>query len=210
VVQRLEHDAEGHARQRAARILTALVEHIGFQYRHGAPGDPGGFNQRLDGLRQELPPEPHRVEHVTDNGGEELFLEDADQLRIGHFGRHDFLGTQNYRVNAREISGTKVISSKATISARYMPSDSRMNSPTLTRVILHTTSITVPTGGVSVPMERLMIRMMPKCTGSMPAARTVGIRIGTRTIIKAVPSLTVPSSRNITFITRSSMIGSRS
>ena len=37
---------------------------------------------------------------------------------------------------------------------------------------------TCPIGGVTRPIIMLTTDVTPKCTGSMPSARTVGIRIG--------------------------------
>ena len=56
-----------------------------------------------------------------------------------------------------------------------------------------TTLSTVPTGGVTKPMELLMMNNTPKYTGSMPAALTMGINTGVKIRMVGVMSIAVPT-----------------
>jgi hypothetical protein len=53
---------------------------------------------------------------------------------------------------------------------------------------------TVPTGGVTSPIELLMMNSTPKYTGSMPAAFTMGMSTGVRIRMVGVMSIAVPTT----------------
>ena len=55
-----------------------------------------------------------------------------------------------------------------------------------------TTNRTTPTGGVTSPIARVTMITMLACKGSMPSARTAGIRRGTKIRIAAPMSRKVP------------------
>jgi hypothetical protein len=74
----------------------------------------------------------------------------------------------------------------------------RLTDQTDSFAIEHATISTLATGGVCWPMPRLMVTTRPKCTGSMPTARTSGMTIGTTRMIAAAECRNMPSSRNST------------
>src|SRR6266511_1073685 len=53
-----------------------------------------------------------------------------------------------------------------------------------------------PNGGVSVPISRFTTMMMPKCTGSMPSATTVGNSVGVAIRRIAVVSMKQPLTKS--------------
>ena len=59
-----------------------------------------------------------------------------------------------------------------------------------------------PIGGVTNPIARLTTIMIPKWIGFMPTAVTIGRRIGVRIRIAGVVSMTIPTIRRNTLITR--------
>jgi len=54
--------------------------------------------------------------------------------------------------------------------------------------------MTVPTGGVIVPIPRASIMMTPKCTGSTPMVCTTGRKIGVTIIMSGAISINVPKT----------------
>ena len=64
----------------------------------------------------------------------------------------------------------------------------------LTPPMAQPTTMVGPTGGVSRPMPRLRIMMMPKCTGSMPNVLITGRKIGVQISSIGARSMNVPSS----------------
>ena len=63
-----------------------------------------------------------------------------------------------------------------------------------------------PTGGVTNPMARFAVIIMPKCTGWIPAAEIIGIKIGVHIRIAETESMDRPIKRRKAFITRRSII----
>ena len=57
-----------------------------------------------------------------------------------------------------------------------------------------------PTGGVQMPMQRLKVMTMPKCTGSMPRSPTTGRKIGVKIRSAGVMSMKVPISSRVMLI----------
>ena len=57
----------------------------------------------------------------------------------------------------------------------------------------------MPTGGVTRPIHRLKLIMIPNCKGSMPNASSRGSRIGVIMIIAAFASISIPITRNRIF-----------
>jgi hypothetical protein len=57
-----------------------------------------------------------------------------------------------------------------------------------------------PTGGVSRPMPRLRIMMIPKCTGSIPKVLITGRKIGVQMSNIGARSMNVPSSSSRTLM----------
>ena len=81
---------------------------------------------------------------------------------------------------------------------------------TLAMVVLPTPQLTkrqVPTGGVHKPMQRLAMRTIPNCTGSMPKAVTTGKKIGVKIKTAGVMSMKVPTIRSSTLMRSRIMIG---
>lgn len=67
-----------------------------------------------------------------------------------------------------------------------------MNSSIFVPVIEHVVNIIVPNGGVSVPILILIMKNIPKCTGSIPYCCSIGINKGVRIIIDTFPSTNIP------------------
>ena len=59
------------------------------------------------------------------------------------------------------------------------------------------TKRTDPTGGVTTPMPRLRISMMPNCTGSIPIPTMTGRKIGVVIMISGDISIKVPNINKI-------------
>ncbi len=70
-------------------------------------------------------------------------------------------------------------------------------------------NIIVPTGGVIPPTVRLITRIRPKCSGSMPSLTTAGTSSGVSRISAAVPSISMPMASRPRLISKSSSSGSR-
>ena len=63
-----------------------------------------------------------------------------------------------------------------------------------------------PTGGVTNPTARFTIIMTPKWIGFIPTCSTIGSKIGLKIRIAGVVSMTIPTIRSTTLMTRSSTI----
>ena len=63
-----------------------------------------------------------------------------------------------------------------------------------------------PTGGVTNPTARFTITMTPKWIGFIPTCSTIGSKIGLKIRIAGVVSMTIPTIRSTTLMTRSSTI----
>ena len=62
------------------------------------------------------------------------------------------------------------------------------------------TNNTEPTGGVQSPIQRLSIRTIPKCVGSIPKAVTTGRKIGVKINTAGVASIKTPTAKRIKLI----------
>ena len=58
----------------------------------------------------------------------------------------------------------------------------------------------LPTGGVTRPIHRLKIMMIPKCSGSTPIWVTIGRKIGVKISTAGVISIKIPTSSRIMLI----------
>ena len=74
-----------------------------------------------------------------------------------------------------------------------------VTSQTLSFAIEQVSSSTLATGGVCWPMARLSVTITPKWTGSIPAAVTTGITIGTTRTMAAAECRNMPMTRKKTF-----------
>ena len=57
----------------------------------------------------------------------------------------------------------------------------------------------MPTGGVTKPIHKLTLMIIPNCNGSIPNAESKGIKIGVIMIIAALASINIPIMKNIIF-----------
>src|SRR5216683_5825917 len=71
--------------------------------------------------------------------------------------------------------------------------------------IRDSTNSTMPSGGCNNPIIRLSVITTPKCTGSIPTLRMIGISTGTRMLMEAMVSRKQPTTSSSTLI-RSRMI----
>src|SRR5215475_12942062 len=69
------------------------------------------------------------------------------------------------------------------------------------------TKMLMPNGGVKQPMLRLAVMTMPKCTRSMPAALTIGTRIGVSSRIADAVSMKQPTMSRRTLMISSTQGG---
>src|SRR5690625_3904064 len=98
--------------------------------------------------------------------------------------------------------GQKVIRSRATT---IPPKRGRRGRRTLVIVVCATltpTKSSVPTGGVQIPIQRFMIIMIPKWTGSTPSSVTTGRKIGVKIRTAGVISMNMPTTNRIRLIVR--------
>ena len=58
----------------------------------------------------------------------------------------------------------------------------------------------MPIGGVTIPIARLQVMMIPKCTGSTPAAVAIGTMIGVKIMMFGMLSMIIPQTSMIRFI----------
>src|SRR5262245_66005150 len=65
----------------------------------------------------------------------------------------------------------------------------------------------MPNGGVKQPMLRLAVMTMPKCTRSMPAALTIGTRMGVSSRMADAVSMKQPTTSRRTLMISSSTQG---
>src|SRR5262252_6992477 len=100
----------------------------------------------------------------------------------------------NHDAGTVTSAGKTVITSIATVSAIRNGMTPRITPAIGTLATPQTTFSTVPTGGVSRPMELLMMNRTPKYTGSMPAATTTGINTGVRISTVGTKSSAVPTT----------------
>jgi TRAP-type uncharacterized transport system fused permease subunit len=100
------------------------------------------------------------------------------------------------------ICGTYVTNTRNTSSTESHGTASRTTSITDMPVMPAVTNRFSPTGGVTIPISRFTVMMMPRCTGSMPSLVAIGNRIGARIRMMPVGSMKQPaiSSRTLTTI----------
>jgi hypothetical protein len=68
----------------------------------------------------------------------------------------------------RVIAGTYVTSSNVTIKPAMKINNGFVTASMLTPPTLHPTNKLLPDGGLTIPMQRLKTKIIPKCTGSIP------------------------------------------
>ena len=64
----------------------------------------------------------------------------------------------------------------------------------------------MPMGGVTMPIARLQVMMMPKWTGSTPRATAIGTIIGVRIMMFGMLSMIMPQTSMMRFMTSRMMI----
>jgi len=64
----------------------------------------------------------------------------------------------------------------------------------------HPTNKQDPTGGVTEPIPRFNISIIPKCTGLIPILAMIGRKIGVKISTAGVRSRNIPMTRRNTFI----------
>ena len=69
-------------------------------------------------------------------------------------------------------------------------------------VIPDATNRLMPIGGVTIPIARLQVMMIPKCTGSIPAAVAIGTMIGVKIMMFGMLSMIIPQTSMIRFMIR--------
>src|SRR5574343_1182146 len=74
----------------------------------------------------------------------------------------------------------------------YITGSGNLNSDCVTKMFR-------PNGGWNMPMAKLVVITMPKCTGSIPAAFTMGMRRGVNTKMADSGSIKHPTTKNTTF-----------
>ncbi|MNI60443.1 hypothetical protein D3C73_1156590 [compost metagenome] len=103
-------------------------------------------------------------------------------------------------------AGKTIIRNMTRNSAIMNGTTPRMTSSSFILPTPATTLRTAPTGGVTRPIELLMMNITPKYTGSISAARTTGISTGVRIKMVGVMSMAVPTTMTSTMMAAISRI----
>ena len=98
--------------------------------------------------------------------------------------------------------------SKRKITENTKGTDSLMYSSVGQSSREHTVYRTTPTGGVILPIVIIVIIKIPKCTGSTPAAFTIGKKIGVNRSVFTVGSMNIPAMNKNPKIINKRRVGS--